>query len=168
MGAENVVDPPSADPRDEKTAKLAFDEAIRALTAQHDARITVGTRAGTLISAAAIATSFLGGLALDTGDPTVCSWIAIGLFVALAGTTLWILSPLEPPSWVSPAALNNLHRDQPELAFSEIQMGAAEQLEDFYEEARVRLGRLRRLFGVASLLLVLEILAWVVDLASRG
>ena len=166
----DVEDPDHSHIRDEqdKRAKLAFDEAVRALSAQHDARMSVGTRAGTLISAAAIATSFLGGLALDEGNPTVCSWIAIGLFVAVGGTTLWILRPVEPPSWVSPTALDNLRDERPNLRFADIQMGVATQLEAFYEEARLGLRRLRQLFEAASVLLVLEILAWVVDLASRG
>jgi hypothetical protein len=58
----------------------------------------------------------------------------------------------------SPTALHDLCEEQ---------MGAAEQLEAFYEEFRLGLERLRYLFAAASVLLVLEILAWVVDLASR-
>jgi hypothetical protein len=52
--------------RDADGYRLAYDEAVRALTRQQSALDEFRTRAGILLSGAAIATSFLGGQALDT------------------------------------------------------------------------------------------------------
>lgn len=46
--------------------KVAYDEAVRALSEQQGAIESFRTRAGLLLSAAAITTSFLGAQALDT------------------------------------------------------------------------------------------------------
>ena len=73
--------------------RLAYDEAVRALTRQQSALDEFRTRAGILLSGAAIATSFLGGQALESGTVSAWSWIAIGCFVGLGGSTLMILWP---------------------------------------------------------------------------
>jgi hypothetical protein len=49
--------------------KVAYDEAVRALSEQRDAIDSFRTRAGLLLSAAAITTSFLGAQALEGGSP---------------------------------------------------------------------------------------------------
>jgi hypothetical protein len=61
--------------------EVAYREAVRALDYQRSAIDALRTRVGYLVSAAAIATSFLGGLALEDGA-SVGGWVAIGLFVA--------------------------------------------------------------------------------------
>ena len=48
--------------------KVAYDEAVRALAEQQGAIESFRTRAGLLLSAAAITTSFLGAQALDGGQ----------------------------------------------------------------------------------------------------
>jgi hypothetical protein len=62
--------------------ELAYQEGVRALDEQLMAIEAVQTRAGLLLSAAAIATSFLGGTALEAGS-SVLSWVAITVFVLL-------------------------------------------------------------------------------------
>jgi hypothetical protein len=65
---------------DEETTRgyeVVYREAIRALDLQRNAFDTLRARVGFLLSAATIATSFLGGLALrDRSDAG--SWIALG------------------------------------------------------------------------------------------
>ncbi len=51
------------------------------------------TRAGLLLSAAAITTSFLGAQALNDGGPSVATWLALSSFVSLSIAVLAILWP---------------------------------------------------------------------------
>jgi hypothetical protein len=73
--------------------KLAYDEAVRALSQQQTVLDNFRTRAGILLSAAAIATSFLGGQALRQGSMSAWSWLAVLGFVGLSASTLLILWP---------------------------------------------------------------------------
>lgn len=72
--------------------ELAYREGARALDEQGAAIEAVQTRAGLLLSAAAIATSFLGGAALEAG-PSPLSWLAIAVFVLLGAGVVLILWP---------------------------------------------------------------------------
>ena len=57
---------------DERDAyKLAYDEAVRGLAHQQSRLDDFRARAGIVLSAAAIATSLLGGQALQRGSPTL-------------------------------------------------------------------------------------------------
>src|SRR6266516_6715185 len=79
---------------DEETQayEVVYREAIRALDLQRSSFDSLRARVGFLLSAATIATSFLGGLALrDESD--LGSWIAIGLFVAFGAVSLRLLWP---------------------------------------------------------------------------
>ena len=69
-----------------------YDEAIRALDIQRPAFDALRTRVGFLLSAAAIATSFLGGLALRAGSDAG-AWVGIALFSAFGVVALRILWP---------------------------------------------------------------------------
>jgi len=57
--------------------RIAYDEAVRALSQQQSTIDSLRTRAGLLLSAAAITTSFLGAQALNDGDPSAVSWLAL-------------------------------------------------------------------------------------------
>jgi len=73
---------------DDALYKVAYDEAVRALSEQQAAIESVRTRAGLLLSAAAVTTSFLGAQALQSGSSTFFSWLALLAFVAVAATSL--------------------------------------------------------------------------------
>jgi hypothetical protein len=73
--------------------ELAYQEARRALDGQESALAAFRTRAGVVLSAAAIVTSFLGGQALDAHDFTPLAWAAIGAFAVLGLSTLCVLWP---------------------------------------------------------------------------
>jgi hypothetical protein len=127
-------------------------------------------RAGTLIAAAAITTSFFGGQALG---PHVrpFAWVAIGCFIALGigvVAILWprrdwefVLSPsqfiatyLEPADGESlPLAI--IHRD---LA---LHMGHSAALN------RRQLRGLMAVFRIDAILLVAEVIAWAIVLLGR-
>jgi len=73
--------------------KVAYDEAVRALSEQQGAIDNLRARAGLLFSAAAITTSFLGAQALRGGSLNFSSWLALLTFFAMAATSLTILWP---------------------------------------------------------------------------
>lgn len=145
--------------------KVAYDEAIRGLEEQQAVVNNLGTRAGVLISGAAIATSFLGGQALTDGSATCWSWVAIGCFGGLAVMTLIILAPRRSLALTSSAALVDALDNDPTLDDQQVHRDLAVLLEEAFDRTQSRIRRLSLAFGVASLLLVLEIAAWVVDLA---
>ncbi len=72
---------------------IALEEARRALDEQERAVAQLSTRAGLLISAAAVVTSLLGGPVLARDALDLASWIAIAAFVGVAAAVLAILSP---------------------------------------------------------------------------
>lgn len=157
--------PPTAD-----GYALALEEARRALDEQERAVAGLSSRAGTLLSAGAIATSFLGGVALSRGVVSVASWIAIAMFVAFCSTTLSILKP--PREWkfalrpgfvirafVEPLAAPSPHPLRRDLALH-MDRGLAQNARQFK--------RMATAFHIASGLLTIEIVAWVAAIATTG
>lgn len=105
--------------------KVAYDEAVRALTEQQGTIESFRTRAGLLFSAAAVTTSFLGTQAFRDGL-NLASWMALLCFVAVAVASLAILWPrrwdamADPREVVDtyieslePAPVEELHRPLP-------------------------------------------------------
>jgi hypothetical protein len=74
--------------------EIAYREAVRAIEHQDAALDDLRSRAGTLLAAAAIVTSFLGGVALDNADPTCLSWFAVAFFVGVTISTGRVLLPV--------------------------------------------------------------------------
>jgi hypothetical protein len=152
--------------------RLAYEEAKRALEDQERAVTELRTRAGALIAAAAITTSFFGGQALSQDDVTLLSWIAIACFIALGLAVVAILWPrrdwefaLAPEKFIAtyvepdegePLPLHLIHRD---LA---LHMGNSAALN------RGQLGQLMSVFRIGALLLVSEVVAWVGVLVSQS
>jgi hypothetical protein len=150
--------------------KLAYEEAVRALSQQETALDNFRTRAGIVLSAAAIATSFLGGEALADNHLGVWSWVAIALFAGVGTFTITMLWPRK--DWEFAAQPRRLiatyvETDHP-LALDEIHRDLALHMEDSYEENARRLQRLMLAFRWASILLAAEVAAWIVDIATRG
>jgi len=161
---------------DEETTRgyeVVYREAIRALDLQRNAFDALRSRVGFLLSAAAIATSFLGGLALrdrsDTG-----SWIAIFLFVAFGAFALRLLWPraegaegfTATPSLVISQYLEVEDEQNSDLGTIYRDLALfAEEAHDFNRDEH--LNPLTNYFRAAITLLTAEIVAWVVDLAIR-
>lgn len=91
--------------------KVAYDEAARALSEQLTLIDSFRTRAGLLLSAAAITTSFLSARALAAGSLSFASGAALTSFVAVAVVSLAILWPRVWELSANPAELIwRLHR----------------------------------------------------------
>jgi hypothetical protein len=149
--------------------EVAYDEAVRALSEQQGVIDSLRTRAGLLLSAAAITTSFLGAQALDEGDPSLAVWLAMASFVGLALVSLAILWPrgweftANPQDVIQtyieddgPAPIEELHRDL------SLHMHAS------YTENREGLKDLVVFFQVASGLLTIEVILWVIAIAATA
>lgn len=151
--------------------ELAYTEARRGLEDQLRSVAELRARAGALIAAAAIATSFFGGRALVGQSIDAAAWVAIGCFVLVGFAVLLVLWPsrnwvfsispgelvvtyLEPEEG-DPLAVHAIHRD---LALHMGRNAAAN---------RRQLAMLTLLFRAGTLLLVLEMLAWIVALVAQ-
>jgi hypothetical protein len=147
---------------------LAYHEARMGLEDQERSVVELRARAGALIAAAAITTSFFGGQTLAKHSISASAWIAIACFVLLGFAVLLVLWPrrdwefsfapdqfiatyLEPADG-NPLALHLIERD---LA---LHMGRSAELN------RRQLRTLMGVFRVGAVLLVMEVLAWVVAL----
>jgi hypothetical protein len=149
--------------------KVAYDEAVRALSEQQAEIDSFRTRAGLLFSAAAITASFLGSLALRDGDSGLASWLALLCFVGVAAGCLAILWPrrwegtANPREVIEtyiesgePAALGSLHRD------------LSIHMHGSWLENLDGLERFALLLQIASGMLTLEVAFWIVAIAARS
>lgn len=147
--------------------KLAYGEAIRALEQQQRRVDNLRTRAGILLSAAAIATSFLGGKALEGRAPTAWGWAAVALFAALSGVALLILWPRD--EWKFAIGIRELFQDYVEaeepLPITTIHRDLALHMEDSYFENERGLNVLIWAFRLGCGLLSAEVVAWIIDIA---
>lgn len=150
---------------------LAYREARRRLEDQERSVVELRARAGALIAAAAITTSFFGGQALADHNITTPAWIAIVCFILLGFAVLLVLWPrrdwefsLSPDDFIAtylepidadPLPIHLIERD---LA---LHMGHSAELN------RDQLGTMMGVFRAGAALLVLEVLAWVITLAVQ-
>lgn len=147
--------------------KVAYDEAVRALSEQQAAIESVRTRAGLLLSAAAVTTSFLGAQALQGGGSRLFSLLALATFVAVAAISLAILWPREWEFTASPRRVMK----------GFIEPGEATRLQDLHRDLSLHmhgsylvnhqgLKELALLFQTASGLLTIEVVLWIAAIAS--
>ena len=155
----------------ERGYRVAYDEAIRALDLQRGAFDSLRTRVGFLLSAAAIATSFLGGLALRMGSDAG-TWVGIALFAAFGAVALRILWPRAESAagfTARPSALiEGYLEDADGLQLPAMYRDLALYAEDAYDSNESRhLGPLTWWFRLGILLLTAEVIAWVINLALQ-
>ena len=149
--------------------KVAYEEAVRALSEQQAVIESFRSRAGLLFSAAAITTSFLGAQALHGGGAALVTWLALIAFGGVAALSLALLWPyiwqttMDPHEIVAtyiesehPAAIDSLHRE------------LTHHMHASYLQNREGLNLLAVLFQLASGLLVLEIALWVFAIAMTS
>lgn len=153
--------------------ELAYDEARRALDGQERALAAFRTRAGIVLSAAAIVTSFLGGQAITSSGFTTLSWVAITAFAFVGIATLCVLWPDD--NWQFEAIPNQLiatyieRDDGVDVPLHAIHRDLALHMENSYssnEQGRLR--PLRWAFRIAVIALVAEVAIWLIELATGG
>jgi hypothetical protein len=160
------------------TYEIAYDAATRAVADQRARLNDVRGRAATLLSAAAIVTSFIGARALDDQrvlasgeaitDRSLQGWEIAGIaaFIALAAMTIAVLLPWS--GWTFRLGARNLVRDYadgPDAATAdEMQRDLALHLDGHYDRNEARMERLFWAFRIAAVLLAFEVVAWLIDL----
>jgi hypothetical protein len=147
--------------------QVAYDEAVRALSRQLAILDSYRARAGLLLSSTALTTSFLASRGFDGNTLGPLGWVALVAFVGVGCISLAILWPWP---WEfsadsrrlietyiegeEPARIDAIHRD---LSF---------HMHNSYVSNRAGLGRLALLLQIASGLLSLEVIAWILVIAT--
>lgn len=142
---------------------LALEAARRALDEQERAVAQLSTRAGHLISVAAIVTSFLGGPVLARGALDLAAWIAIVAFLGLTAAVLKTLWPRRDWEFAMHSAYRLASRPHAELLRELTVYLSASIMRNGAE-----LDRMMTTLNTGSVCLAIQIVAWVVSVATRG
>jgi hypothetical protein len=150
--------------------ELVHSEAVRASSRQQDALESLRTRAGVVLSGAAIASSLFGSQAVAGGRLSLFGWAAVASFVGLGLALLVILWPR--PEWQDTATPSRIIEGAIEgpdpLSLRLILRDLALHMEAVYGENDILYDRLARYFRAAAVLLNVEVLAWIADLLSKA
>lgn len=147
--------------------KVAYDEAVRALSEQQAVIDSFHTRAGLLLSSAAITTSFLGAQALHGGKPGSFAWLALTGFVIVATAFLTILWPRRWEFTVNPHDVIRTYIESAEPAtIEELHRELSIHMNGSYLENSKGLRKLVVFLQIANVLLVVEVVLWIVAIAS--
>lgn len=149
--------------------RVAYDEAVRALSEQLMALDRVRSHTGLLLSAAVVTTSFLGAQALNGTGLNLAAWMALGSFVGLALISLAILMPRRWEFSVNPH----------EVIRKYVEADAAAPIEDLHRDLSLYMHRsyvknweglnwLATLMQAFSIALTAEVIFWVIAIASTG
>lgn len=143
--------------------KVAYEEAVRALSEQRAVIESLRVRAGLLFSAAAITASFMGPQALRSGKLTPGSWLALSCFIAVAASSLAILWPrgwedTANPEDVIGAYLEPMEGNPTENLHRDLSL----HMHNSYMENSRGVDQLAALFQIASSLLTLEVVMWMI------
>jgi hypothetical protein len=147
--------------------RLAYDEAVRTLSQQEGVMEAFRTRAGVLLSAAAVTTSFLGAQALHTRYAGLAIWLALACFAGLSGSVLAMLLPSRAEFAANPKRViaAYIETDRP-LSMTEIHRDLAFHMEASHADNNLLLKRLAAAFRLACGLMAAEVALWIVALAS--
>lgn len=149
--------------------KVAYEEAVRALSEQQGTIDSFRTRAGLLLSAAAITTSFLGAQALDGGKASPMTWVAMAAFLGVASVSLGILWPRRWEFTANPRDLIQTYIEAEEPApIEELHRDLSLHMHNSYTENRGGLEHLIVFFQIASGLLTVEVILWIIAIASSS
>ena len=148
--------------------ELAYAEARNARAEQQVAIESFRTRAGLLLSASAITTSFLGAQALGEGS-TAFAWLAMAVFVGVAMMSLSVLWPRRWESTTDPRSVikTYIEADEPALV-DDVRHDLSLYMHGSFVENQQGLQRLTAIFQIASVLLTIDVVLWIVAIASTG
>jgi endonuclease/exonuclease/phosphatase (EEP) superfamily protein YafD len=145
--------------------ELAYTEAVRGLQEQSGVLESLQSRAGTLLAGASLVTSFFGERALEH-RLDFWSGIATAAFVMASLLIIGMLWPRHRWAFVlSARALLSAAASEPDASVVFAHREAALQLEDMFDKNQGILRGLFRLFQFSSVFLIVEVVAWIVELA---
>ncbi len=147
--------------------KVAYDEAARALSEQFALIDSFRSRAGLLLSAAALTTSFLGAQALQGNTLSPVAWMALACFVGVAVVSLAILWPRR---WEFSTSPDELVRDYIEAeeppSLDRLHRNLSLYMHDSHSRNSKGLSHLAAQFQMASGLLTVEVVLWILSIPS--
>jgi hypothetical protein len=157
-----------AEPDDDPRVALVYEEARRGLEQQREAVESLHNRAGILIFAASFAGSLLGGRALADGLGA-WDWAGAALLAGIGLLTVLMLWPYYNLSFrFDPQDMLDRYIDRDQLSMTELHRALALRVKaDWQANGRV-VHRLRQVFQLALVLLLLDILAWLVSIAGQA
>lgn len=146
---------------------LIYQEALRGLVQQRDAVESLHNRAGILIFAASFAGSLLGGRALADGLGA-WDWVGAALLAGIGVLTVLMLWPYYNLSFrLDPEELLERYVDK-DLSMPRMHRELSLAIkQDWQRNGRV-VRRLREVFQLALVFLVVDILAWLISIAGQG
>jgi hypothetical protein len=152
---------------DPASYELAFREGVRQLEHQESSLDELRSRAGTLLAASSLATSFLGAAALPKG--TAWDWpvyLAVAFFAVGIVLCLAVLWPLTEWRFVnSPAkVIDDYIEGQPPASLAETYKDLALHAGQHAQHNGVRLRWLYWSFQGAAICLLVQVVAWLVVL----
>lgn len=144
--------------------EVAYNEASRTLSEQLSLIDSFRTRAGLLLSAAAITTSVLGSQALDHGRIGYAAWAALASFFAVAVLSLTILRQREWSADSAEIVKSRVESDSPQSAGG-LRWALTIQMQQSYASNWEDLTQVATLFEITSSLFLTEILFWLIAIA---
>ena len=148
--------------------RIAYEEAVRALSQQQSTVESLRARAGLLFSAAAVTTSFLGAQALGSQGVTPATWLALAFFLGVALAILAILWPHPLEFTADPANVIETYVESEDPASTAvIYRDLSLHMHHSYAENLRGQKQLASRFQMAGVLLTLEVLVWIIDLAIK-
>ncbi len=151
--------------------ELAYVEARRALDDQREVLNEIRSRAGLLLAAAALTTSFFGDAALADGMLGTGGWLAIAAFASLGACVLVILWPRRDWSFVVDAeelVATYLESEAGPIDIPRIHRDLALHMARRLQGHRGHVRRLAVTLQCGAVLLVVDVVLWCVALIAQG
>jgi hypothetical protein len=156
---------------DERIA-LILEESRRALDQQEAVLDGLRSRTGVLLTAASIASSFLGAAALGDGDFCVWTWLALGALALLAWLAvhgvLWPRQDAWTFSHNVPSLLENYIDGEHDWDIDSMRTAMAEKNQEFWDANSAQLKDMFGAFRLAAAALLVEVIFWLIDLGFCG
>ena len=148
-------------------AKLAYETSLRTLATQEASLNELRARTGTLVAAASLVTSFLGGAAFTRSGFDVWSVVALVAFGLTIGAATWVLLPRKNHLVF---ALHGSKLYEGEIrddvfAIGETYRRLSYWLDEFHDDNDPKINRLFDVYRGATACLLVEVVAWSVQLA---
>jgi hypothetical protein len=148
--------------------ELVFNEATRAIELQSREVDEARARAGALLTAGAIAASFLGAQALEDQNPGNWGRAGTAAFVLLIAVVVYVMFPRRWTFVLGASDIIEKHIDTDDHPNDEDQLrwALALELEEAYDENERTRARLGLGLAVGCVALGLEVLAWLIEIGA--
>jgi hypothetical protein len=143
-------------------AKLGYELSLKAIEEQESRLGDLRGRAGTLLAAASIAASFLGGQSIRAGDLSIVGALALVAYLVCVGACIKVLLPHRLVLAFRGSVLVKAAREAAVADVDEALVAAMDWIERFVDGNRGQLDQLGRWYTIACLALGTEIVLWVV------